>query len=62
MGCDTRKVKNLKSVYTGLIEQGFNEFIYLAGDSSLDNKAWILNCQTQALNGYEKILRPPIMV
>ena len=37
-------------------------FIYLAGDSSLDNKYWILGYKEDAVNGYEKILSPPEMV
>lgn len=35
--------------------------IYLAGDSSLDNKHWLSNTALQpALNGYENILAPPV--
>jgi hypothetical protein len=34
--------------------------IFLAGDSSLDNKYWFNN-RSAALNGYEQILRPPHM-
>ena len=35
--------------------------IYLCGDSSLDNKYWLgREEQTPALNGYEKVLSPPI--
>lgn len=37
-------------------------FIYLAGDSSLDNKHWLPAYENQhAVNGYEHILKPPIM-
>jgi hypothetical protein len=37
--------------------------IYLAGDSSLDNKHWLLDQKLEeAINGYEKILFPPIMI
>lgn len=35
-------------------------FIYLAGDSSLDNKAW-LEETTGAVNGYQDILEPKLM-
>jgi hypothetical protein len=34
--------------------------IWLAGDSSLDNKYWFSD-SAQAVNGYETILRPPTM-
>ena len=35
--------------------------IYLCGDSSLDNKYWLEQAvHTSALNGYEKVLSPPI--
>ncbi|CAD7959817.1 unnamed protein product [Amoebophrya sp. A120] len=34
--------------------------IFLAGDSSLDNKFW-LGQRAQALNGYENIILPPLM-
>jgi len=34
--------------------------IFLAGDSSLDNKAWFED-RADALNGYEQFLSPPIM-
>ena len=34
--------------------------VYLAGDSSLDNKYWIQEVD-HAVNGYQKILEPPQM-
>ena len=38
-------------------------FVYLAGDSSLDNKYWLMNDDYQeAVNGYEKVLQPPNML
>lgn len=37
-------------------------FIYLAGDSSLDNKFWIRDDYMEAENGYESILDPPFML
>lgn len=36
--------------------------IFLAGDSSLDNKYWIRSKISDAVNGYEMILDPPKMV
>ena len=33
--------------------------VYLAGDSSFDNKFWILKQSEPAVNGYEAILSPP---
>ena len=35
--------------------------IFLAGDSSLDNKYWLKNQYIDALNGYDKILTPKLM-
>eukprot|EP00041_Stephanoeca_diplocostata_P027741 m.770112 g.770112 ORF g.770112 m.770112 type:complete len:186 (-) comp23238_c3_seq18:95-652(-) len=35
---------------------------YLAGDSSLDNKYWILQRTAPAVNGFEEILQPPVAV
>ena len=32
--------------------------VYLVGDSSLDNKHWILSSRRAACNGYEKVLEP----
>jgi len=32
--------------------------VYLAGDSSLDNKDWFSDTH-EALNGYETVLTPP---
>lgn len=36
--------------------------VYLAGDSSLDNKYWIRDKFHDALNGYQNILSPPTMI
>ena len=60
--------------YHGLLEEHLNvvhehfisknekqKFIYLAGDSSLDNKYWVKN-QVPACNGYEEILEPPTSI
>lgn len=68
--------EHLESVYRGLKAQGCTSFIFYAGDSSLDNKHWIFQGKNNsseetylddtvtaaAINGYEKILRPPRMV
>jgi len=35
------------------------KFIYLAGDSSLDNKHWILDKKSYAANGYNQLINPP---
>ena len=41
---------------------GKSTIVYLAGDSSLDNKYWLTNKDyNEAINGYEKCLDPPIM-
>ena len=39
---------------------GTRAAIFLAGDSSLDNKYWF-NDRADALNGYERVLNPPYM-
>jgi hypothetical protein len=53
------KSYHLKNLLEVLKLNGKNSFIYLAGDSSLDNKYWILNDPAQtAINGYEHFLRP----
>jgi len=50
---------DLASVYTALKSQGKTRFIWLAGESSLDNKHWLLNTSREdAVNGYEHILSP----
>ncbi len=36
-------------------------FIYLCGDSSLDNKHWLENDMREATNDYQYILNPPVM-
>lgn len=36
--------------------------IFLAGDSSLDNKFWLSDSMVNAINGYETILRPAQML
>jgi len=65
----------LARVRAGLVAAGCKQFIFLAGDSSLDNKHWFFKSfaskasqlnndeiAAPALNGYETILSPPRMV
>lgn len=70
------KVEHLEAVHGQLRDVGVTQFVYLAGDSSLDNKHWFFeqgqlkNQQlsapssfvAQAVNGYERVLSPPHMV
>mmetsp|Transcript_87262 Transcript_87262/g.150661 ORF Transcript_87262/g.150661 Transcript_87262/m.150661 type:complete len:346 (+) Transcript_87262:31-1068(+) len=70
------RVTHLESVQAKLREAGAEGFIYLAGDSSLDNKHWFFESHMQkcdqlfstsdfvgeAVNGYEKVLKPANMV
>lgn len=53
------EVEHLAVVHAALRER-HDGLIFLAGDSSLDNKAWFED-QAPALNGYEEVLRPPTM-
>ena len=57
------KVNHLEKLHTLLTKQNDKKsFIYLAGDSSLDNKFWLHDEKdVPAVNGYEKILSPPFM-
>ncbi|AYV82026.1 MAG: hypothetical protein Homavirus3_4 [Homavirus sp.] len=57
------KVKDLDIIYKCVKNSGNNKrIVYFAGDSSLDNKHYILNKTAEpAINGYEKVLDPPIM-
>jgi len=57
------EVADLAKVYASLRRDGVERFIYFAGDSSLDNKYWLLQePRVAAVNGYERILTPPISV
>lgn len=70
------KISHLDRVHTRLRESGVTSFIYLAGDSSLDNKHWFFDMfankasqlsgpsdiVADAVNGYEQALAPPFMV
>lgn len=52
---------HLQKLYNNIKSENRN-IIYLAGDSSLDNKYWLpRGIIAPAVNGYEKILNPPIM-
>ena len=52
-------VAHLDSVRRQLSAGGVRRFLYLAGDSSLDNKFWLLGgAGVAATNGYERILSP----
>ena len=52
-------VRDLEEVVQSLRAQG-KRLVWTAGDSSLDNKVWF-NESHDAVNGYESILRPPVM-
>jgi hypothetical protein len=58
------KVIHLNQIYTHFKDIDPNrKFIFLAGDSSLDNKYWILKeSHEQAVNGYEQIIDQKQMV
>lgn len=53
-------VEYLAEVKKQLLASGKSSVIYLAGDSSLDNKFWFGE-RAQALNGYENVLYPANM-
>ena len=70
-------ISHLRHVHGRLRAQGAQQLVFLAGDSSLDNKHWLFDGGTSkgdpaimfddsftapALNGYEDILVPPRMV
>merc|ERR1712086_250566 len=52
-------IADLTRVHSTLRQQG-KQLIFLAGDSSLDNKFWFRELK-QAVNGYEHVLTPPRM-
>jgi len=71
------QLDHLELVLNGLKENGHTSVVYLAGDSSLDNKHWLFDpwfskedkkqysnplVASFAVNGYENILRNPRMV
>ena len=51
------RVPHLEAVVAALRPR---DLVFLAGDSSLDNKLWIKEW-AEAINGYEDVLDPPIM-
>jgi len=65
------RIDHLEFVHSALRESGCSRFVWLAGDSSLDNKHWLFRDKinpssmfdeagcAQAVNGYESILKPP---
>mmetsp|Transcript_46148 Transcript_46148/g.107847 ORF Transcript_46148/g.107847 Transcript_46148/m.107847 type:complete len:316 (-) Transcript_46148:91-1038(-) len=65
------QVGHLEPLVKTLRANGAQSFIYLAGDSTLDNKHWLFKYRgsfreetsaAAAINGYEKALDPPIML
>jgi len=74
------KTEHLAHVHANLKQQGCENFVFLAGDSSLDNKHWFFDPHKTkrqqltriskhnsefadlAVNGYEDVLKPPMMV
>jgi hypothetical protein len=53
-------VRYLDTVLHALRAQGMDRIVYFAGDSSLDNKYWLLSDEREpAVNGYEYVLDPP---
>jgi hypothetical protein len=68
------KIEHLDTLLHGLKKLDIKNYIYLAGDSSLDNKYWLFGKNESflknessflknedAINGYEHILEPPEM-
>lgn len=55
-------VPHLRNIVQSLAVNGARSVIYLCGDSSLDNKYWLPDSDRRpAINGYEKVLVPPLM-
>jgi len=66
--------EHLLQLVQGLRQQGIDEFVWLAGDSTLDNKFWLFygdrpdlfpganDYNAAAISGYEHVLMPPRMV
>ena len=52
-------VDHLQYVLSALRKQNYSRLIWLAGDSSLDNKAWVSQHQQPAAAAYQSILTPP---
>lgn len=57
------RIADLTALYQGLVRvrgppSPTHHFVWLVGDSSLDNKYWILSQRVAAVNGYEQLLSP----
>lgn len=50
-------MEHLREVHAGV--RGSRSVVWLLGDSTLDNKHWVLNERVPAINGYEHVLSPP---
>jgi len=50
------RISDLDTVLSTLQSGGKTSFIYLAGDSSLDNKHWFSDAARPCVNGYEQLL------
>lgn len=70
-----QRIEDLHALISSLKGQGCGSFVWLAGDSSLDNKHWLFNGEKDdpvmlyhdevaapALNGYENVLAPQRMM
>lgn len=59
-------VEHLEIVYDGLKKAGCTNFVWLAGDSTVDNKPfredWKEESWKTAVRGYEDVLSPPQML
>lgn len=57
------KYDHLQIVFNGLKKSSNKKTVFLAGDSSLDNKFWLkdFSCLAPAINDYENCLTPPTM-
>ena len=52
------KIEHIKTLHKALSANDKDKFIWLAGDSTLDNKLW-LSDYTHACNGYDKVFTEP---
>ena len=55
-------IDHLGHVLSQLRQQNYSRLIWLAGDSSLDNKAWVATHREPASAAYQSILSPPLSV
>mmetsp|Transcript_28806 Transcript_28806/g.54385 ORF Transcript_28806/g.54385 Transcript_28806/m.54385 type:complete len:259 (-) Transcript_28806:1544-2320(-) len=60
-GHDTRLLSQVLRVMRKPPTQGNSRVIFLAGDSSLDNKFWLPHPAAAAVLAYKRVLRPPLM-